>query len=354
MGKVAIITGISGQDGSYLAELLLKKKYKVYGILNPQKKKNLKNLKEIKKKLFFRNIDLNNYKKIKDLIRKIKPSEFYHLAAQSFINYKFEDEFFKLNPNINGTHYILSAIKQFSPKTKFYFAGSSEMFGKVKETPQTETTPFYPRSVYGISKEKDVKEDNVAVIFELTLKDLTADGKISVQDFLDRADLLSSLGYTVMVSNYLKHYKMVEYLAPISRGNLIGVILGVYNLNTIFDERYYENLSGGLLEAFGRGFGPNMKLYVYPALNVEDGEIYDLDNIEIADNLKGLLHYMRENDKMKPILEFNPKLLHIMSDDVLSKIRAGASSWEDDVPQSVAKAIKAFELFGYHKKEVKV
>ena len=152
MGKVAIITGISGQDGSYLAELLLKKKYKIYGILNPQKKKNLKNLKEIKKKLFFRNIDLNNYKKIKDLIRKIKPSEFYHLAAQSFINYKFEDEFFKLNPNINGTHYILSAIKQFSPKTKFYFAASSELFGNVKKSPQNEDTKFNPRSAYGVSK----------------------------------------------------------------------------------------------------------------------------------------------------------------------------------------------------------
>ena len=152
MGKIAVITGISGQDGSYLAELLLKKKYKVYGILNPQKKKNLKNLKEIKKKLFFKNIDLNNYKKIKDLIRKIKPSEFYHLAAQSFINYKFEDEFFKLNPNINGTHYILSAIKQFSPKTKFYFAASSELFGNVKKSPQNEDTKFNPRSAYGISK----------------------------------------------------------------------------------------------------------------------------------------------------------------------------------------------------------
>ena len=147
---------------------------------------------------------------------------------------------------------------------------------------------------------------------------------------------------------------MVEYLAPISRGNLIGVILGVYNLNTIFDERYYDNLPGGLLEAFGRGFGQNMKLYVYPALNVEDGEIYDLNNIEIAPNLKGLLEYMRENDKMKPILEFDPKLLHIMSDDVLSKIRAGASSLEEDVPESVAKAIKAFELFGYQKKELKI
>ena len=152
MGKVAIITGISGQDGSYLAELLLKKKYKVFGVLNPQKKKNLKNLKNIKEKIFFKNIDINNYSKIKELIKKTKPSEFYHLAAQSFINYKFEDEFFKLNPNINGTHYILSAIKQFSPKTKFYFAASSELFGNVKESPQNEETKFNPRSAYGVSK----------------------------------------------------------------------------------------------------------------------------------------------------------------------------------------------------------
>ncbi len=152
MGKIAIITGISGQDGSYLAELLIKKKYKVYGIFNPKKKKDLKNLKNIKSKLFFKNIDINNYSKIRNLIKKIKPTEFYHLAAQSFINYKFEDEFFKLNPNINGTHYILSAIKQFSPKTKFYFAASSELFGNVKKTPQNEETKFNPRSAYGVSK----------------------------------------------------------------------------------------------------------------------------------------------------------------------------------------------------------
>ena len=152
MGKIAIITGISGQDGSYLAELLVNKKYKVYGILNPQKKRNLKNLRKIKEKLLFKDIDINNYQKIKDLIRKIKPSEFYHLAAQSFINYKFEDEFFKLNPNINGTHYILSAIKQFSPKTKFYFAASSELFGNAKKSPQNEDTKFNPRSAYGVSK----------------------------------------------------------------------------------------------------------------------------------------------------------------------------------------------------------
>ena len=152
MAKIAIITGISGQDGSYLAELLLKKKYKVIGISNPKKKINLKNLKSIKKKVLLKKIDINNYSKIKSLIKKTKPKEFYHLAAQSFINYKFEDEFFKLNPNINGTHYILSAIKEFSPKTRFYFAASSELFGNSNEYPQNEHTNFNPRSAYGVSK----------------------------------------------------------------------------------------------------------------------------------------------------------------------------------------------------------
>ena len=152
MGKIAIITGISGQDGSYLAELLLKKKYKVYGICNPKKKIDFRNVKKIRKKISFKKIDINNYSKIKGIIKRIKPTEFYHLAAQSFINYKFEDEFFKLNPNINGTHYILSAIKKFSPKTKFYFAASSELFGNIKKSPQNEETKFNPRSAYGVSK----------------------------------------------------------------------------------------------------------------------------------------------------------------------------------------------------------
>jgi hypothetical protein len=199
-------------------------------------------------------------------------------------------------------------------------------------------------------KEKRVKEANLEVVFELTLKDLTADGKISDKDFMDRAELLSSLGYTVMISNYLKHYKMVEYLAAIAKGNLMGVILGVYNLNTIFDERYYDNLPGGLLEAFGRGFGHNVKLFVYPALNVEDGSIYDLSNIVIPKNLNGLLQFMKDNNKIISIKEYEHQLLHIMSDDVLSKIKAGASSWEEDVPYEVAQAIKFFGLFGYQNK----
>ena len=152
MGKIAFITGISGQDGSYLTELLLKKQYKIFGICNPKKKINYQNLKHIKNKITLKRVDINNFKKIQSLIKKYKPTEFYHLAAQSFINYKFEDEFFKLNPNINGTHYILSAIKEHSPKTKFYFAASSELFGNPDKSPQNEETKFNPRSAYGVSK----------------------------------------------------------------------------------------------------------------------------------------------------------------------------------------------------------
>ena len=148
MGKIAVITGIFGQDGSYLSELLIEKGYVVYGIYNSNKKKNMFR----KIKINYIKIDINDFDKIKRLIKKLKPDEFYHLAAQSFINYKFEDEFFKLNPNINGTHYILSAIKEFSPKTRFYFAASSELFGNSSISPQNENTKFNPRSAYGISK----------------------------------------------------------------------------------------------------------------------------------------------------------------------------------------------------------
>jgi len=197
-------------------------------------------------------------------------------------------------------------------------------------------------------KEEEVEEENVSVIFELTLKDLTADGKILDKDFVDRAELLGSLGYTVMISNYLKHYKMVDYLASIAKEKKMGVILGVYNLHSIFDERYYDNLPGGVLEAFGRGFGHNVKLFVYPATDVDSGELYSLSNLRIPNHLNGLLQYMHDNNKLEAIENYNPKLLSIMSDDVLSKIKANATHWEDDLPEQVVKAIKYYELFGFH------
>ena len=156
MTKTALITGITGQDGSYLAELLLKKKYKVHGIVRrvalEDKTHRLWRLRRITNKIKLHAASLESYASLVKLIQNLKPDEVYHLGAQSYVDYSFKDEFSTLNTNINGTHYILSALKEFSPKSKFYFAGSSEMFGKVKQVPQSEKTPFHPRSVYGISK----------------------------------------------------------------------------------------------------------------------------------------------------------------------------------------------------------
>ena len=157
MKKVALITGITGQDGSYLAELLLSKGYEVHGIVRrvalEDETHRLWRIREILKDINLHAGSLESYASLFNIILKIKPSEIYHLAAQSYVGYSFEDEFSTLNININGTHYLLSAVKEFAAsKVKFYFAGSSEMFGKVKAIPQNENTIFNPRSAYGISK----------------------------------------------------------------------------------------------------------------------------------------------------------------------------------------------------------
>ena len=157
MKKVALITGITGQDGSYLAELLLSKGYEVHGIVRrvalEDETHRLWRIRKIVKDLTLHAGSLESYASLFNIVLKIKPDEVYHLAAQSYVGYSFEDEFSTLNININGTHYLLSAVKEFAAsKVKFYFAASSEMFGKVQESPQVETTPFYPRSSYGISK----------------------------------------------------------------------------------------------------------------------------------------------------------------------------------------------------------
>lgn len=154
--KKALITGITGQDGSYLAELLLFKGYEVHGIVRrvafEDPEHRLWRLRHIYDELILHGASLESYPSIFNIIEKVKPDECYHLAAQSFVSYSFEDEFSTINSNINGTHFVLSAIKEKSPGCRFYFAASSEMFGKVNETPQNEKTPFHPRSAYGISK----------------------------------------------------------------------------------------------------------------------------------------------------------------------------------------------------------
>lgn len=154
--KKALITGITGQDGSYLAEFLLEKGYEVHGLVRrvalEDPEHRLWRIRHILDKLVLHPASLESYASTFNIIEKVKPDECYHLAAQSFVSYSFEDAFSTINTNINGTHFVLSTIKEKSPHCRFYFAASSEMFGKVKETPQNENTPFHPRSPYGISK----------------------------------------------------------------------------------------------------------------------------------------------------------------------------------------------------------
>ena len=154
--KKALITGISGQDGSYLSEFLLEKNYEVHGIIRrvalEDETHRLWRIRDLKDRLSLHSGSLESFPSIAKIINKIQPNEIYHLAAQSYVANSFEDEFSTINTNVNGTHYMLASMKEFSPNSKFYFAGSSEMFGKTVETPQNEKTRFYPRSAYGISK----------------------------------------------------------------------------------------------------------------------------------------------------------------------------------------------------------
>ncbi len=154
--KKALITGITGQDGSYLAEYLLGLGYEVHGIIRrvalEDQKHRLWRIRDILDQLKLHCGSLESYPSIYKIVSEIQPDECYHLAAQSFVAYSFEDEFSTLNTNINGTHYVLSSIKNACPGCRVYFAGSSEMFGKAEEVPQNEKTRFHPRSIYGISK----------------------------------------------------------------------------------------------------------------------------------------------------------------------------------------------------------
>lgn len=156
MAKRALITGITGQDGSYLAELLLSKGYEVHGIVrrvaleDPQNRLN--RLESVREELKLHAASLESYASIHQVVEEVRPDECYHLAAQSYVSYSFDDEFSTLQTNINGTHYVLAVLKNLAPACRVYFAGSSEMFGKAEEVPQTERTRFHPRSSYGISK----------------------------------------------------------------------------------------------------------------------------------------------------------------------------------------------------------
>lgn len=204
-------------------------------------------------------------------------------------------------------------------------------------------------------KEPDVDKSKIVVLTELTLHDLSADGQIDEKDFLNRADVICSLGQNVLISNYFEYYRLVEYLSKITKGKKIGLVLGIYALQKIFEEKTYENLRGGILESFSSLFGTNVKIYVYPALRVKDGnELFTLNQFEkeLPEKLRSLFRFLMENNKLEDVHNANVSNLHIISDNVLAMIKKGEEGWEKFVPSKVVEAIKDNGLFDYKPKDL--
>ncbi len=194
-------------------------------------------------------------------------------------------------------------------------------------------------------KENKVNKENTYVIFEITLSNLRSEGEIDERDFMDRAELLCSLGQTVMISNFQEYYKMVEYFSSFTKARM-GLVMGVNNLVDIFDEKYYRHLSGGILEAFGKLFYRDLKVYLYP-MEGENGEIINSQNLKVHPRMKELYKFFAYNGKVIDIENFEKENLKIFSREVLKQICANEPGWEENVPKGVPELIKKDNLFGF-------
>ncbi len=193
-------------------------------------------------------------------------------------------------------------------------------------------------------EENRVDKENVQLLFEITLSNLKMEGDIDENDFLDRADILCSLGHTVLISNYRKYYKLIEYFSNYTKARM-GLIIGVNNLLEIFDDKYYRNLNGGILEAFGILFTRDLKIYLYPYQADANDELLNSKNIPIHRRLRPLYDYLLKNGRIKD-LKFNDNVLQIFSRDILQKIKKKEDGWQDGVPEGVSEIISKKKLFG--------
>lgn len=193
-------------------------------------------------------------------------------------------------------------------------------------------------------RESTVDEKNTIVIFEITLSNLKASGEIDESDFMDRAEMLCSLGHTVMISKFQEYYRLVEYFNNYTKSR-IGLTMGVNNLVDIFDEQYYRHLSGGILEAFGKLFFKDLKVYLYPMKNAETGQIMTSNNIQVHPRMKELYKFFKYNSKVMDIIDYDPEIMHIFSRDVLKKIIKGEEGWEEMLPEGIAEMIKERKMF---------
>lgn len=193
-------------------------------------------------------------------------------------------------------------------------------------------------------REQTVEYENTIVVFEITLSNLKASGEIDEQDFMDRAELLSSLGHTVLISKFQEYYKLVEYFNNYTKAK-IGLTMGVNNLVDVFDEKYYRDLSGGILEAFGKLFFKDLKVYLYPMKDVATGQIMTSNNVKVHPRMKELYKFFKYNGKVMDIIDYDPDIMDIFSREVLKRITTGEDGWEEMLPEGIAEMIKEKQLF---------
>ncbi len=204
---------------------------------------------------------------------------------------------------------------------------------------------MYEKSLKMFLEENKVVKENTLVIFEITLSNLRSEGEIDERDFMDRAELLCSLGQTVMISNFQEYYKVVEYFSNYTKARM-GLAMGVNNLVDIFDEKYYRHLSGGILEAFGKLFYRDLKVFLYPMLD-DNGDIINSENLKVHPRMKELYKFFKFNGKVIDVVEYDPSTLEVFSREVLKMIISGKTGWETMLPKGIAEIIKEHHLFGY-------
>ena len=203
------------------------------------------------------------------------------------------------------------------------------------------------KSIEIISHQENYKEEENLTVFEITLSNLrTPNGEINELDFIHRATLLCSLGQTVMITNFKEYYRLAEYFSSYTDENIV-LTMGVNNLVEIFDEKYYDHLSGGILEAFGKLFYKNLRVFLYPIKDTKNGKIINSNNLQVDPRMKNLYKFFKYNNKIIDIFSFNEDLLEIYSEKVLSMIENQERGWENLIPDAVTKLIKEKELFGH-------
>jgi hypothetical protein len=210
---------------------------------------------------------------------------------------------------------------------------------------------IFERSKQRFLKKEGIENDNSESVFEISLSNLLAEGGINERDFIDRVELISSLGKNVMLTNYQEYFRLAEYFSKYTKEEIVFA-MGVHDLEKIFDKQYYEELNGGIMEAFGKLFKRNMTLYIYPSLDDENNKIITSNNLTIIPELKELFNYFKHSGKIIDIEDYDENLLTINAKEVFQQITDNKDGWEEKLPGDIAQKIKNQRLFGFKHRAV--